>query len=33
LMELVQSQQAANVPLVTMAYWLAFHRDRLRGLT
>ena len=33
LMELVQSQQAANVPLVTLAYWLAFHRDRLRGLT
>ena len=33
LMELVQGQQAATVPLVTMAYWLAFHRDRLRGLT
>ena len=33
LMELVESQQAANVPLVTMAYWLAFHRNRLRGLT
>jgi nudix-type nucleoside diphosphatase (YffH/AdpP family) len=33
LMALVQSQQAANVPLVTLAYWLAFHRPRLRGLT
>ena len=32
LMELVQSQQAANVPLVTLAYWLAYHRNRLRGL-
>jgi nudix-type nucleoside diphosphatase (YffH/AdpP family) len=32
LMELVQSKQAANVPLVTLAYWLAFHRARLRGL-
>lgn len=33
LMALVQSQQAANVPLVTLAYWLAFHRPRLRSLT
>ncbi len=32
LMEMVQTQQAANVPLVTLAYWLAYHRPRLRGL-
>jgi ADP-ribose pyrophosphatase len=32
LMTLVQTQQAANVPLVTLAYWLAFHRSRLRSL-
>jgi ADP-ribose pyrophosphatase len=32
LMKLVESQKAANVPLVTLAYWLAFHRPRLRSL-
>ncbi|MEP2642349.1 MULTISPECIES: NUDIX domain-containing protein [Roseobacteraceae] len=31
LMELCDSQQAANVPLVISAYWLARHRDRLRS--
>lgn len=33
LMEMVQTHQAANVPLVTLAYWLAYHRPRLRGLS
>lgn len=31
-MKLVETQSAANVPLVTLAYWLAHHRSRLRGL-
>ncbi|GFE50237.1 tellurite resistance protein [Roseobacter cerasinus] len=31
LMELCDSGQAANTPLVMMAYWLARHRARLRG--
>lgn len=30
LMDLVDTLQAANAPLVTAAYWLARHRDRLR---
>lgn len=32
LMALVETQKVANVPLVTLTYWLAFHRSRLRGL-
>ncbi len=30
LMTLAETQQAANAPLVIAAYWLAYHRDRLR---
>lgn len=31
LMTLCDTQQIANTPLVMIAYWLARHRDRLRG--
>ncbi len=30
-MEMAEAQQLANAPLVSLAYWLAFHRKRLRS--
>lgn len=31
LMELAEARRTANAPLTLLTYWLAYHRDRLRG--